>query len=616
MTDILKLNVNDESINNVISNNPFYINITGSVNICLTRCGQTIETCNEINFSTMTNYGKILVLNPNTSKKSNCSIKLAFDTSNDNIDNNGTSNYTFEKAFFTVPSLHRLNGQIYDLETFMLFSSIQKNGNVLYVCLCSLSSAISVVQQGDWKLLNYKLMNELFVKNNSVPDVYGTNAINGIPNPVDLTNFIPQEGSRNFYDYTHPSNTNVNIRVFQTPLAVSNDVINMLKSKLTPGNIYINFKAAINKSINPTNNLFFYFSQDLTNNYKSYENNKTSTSTKSKEKDTFENIEDTNLDSNQDTKQDTKQDKSKDAKDSKESKDTINKLDVDKNSEILDEENNDKDFDEKKKVEKFEDPTPVAMNNITTSFFIIILFFLLIYNIFSVYKITNFFTPEDTNSSSSSTIYNLSEITKDFTPNVLTARFGLASNVVMHVFLTVIVVALCLFQMATDYKELPIYIAIIVLSVFIVLLGINSVRLGFSYFLNRLKCLGDEQFSQKEEYFYNYINKKIYKEEINIGNIIKYLVLSFIKFGQFDFSQFSGATLPNTTILPKIWQVGQIIMQMLLLPLLPIHLMLQMLLHQKQIVQTFQMLIMLFLDQVYKIILKIKKHKILLKEQK
>jgi hypothetical protein len=120
----------------------------------------------------------------------------------------------------------------------MLFSSIQKNGNVLYVCLCSLSSATNIVQPGDWKLLNYKLMNELFVKNNTVPDVYGTKPINGIPNPVDLTNFIPQEGSRNFYDYTHPSNTNVNVRVFQTPLAVSNDVINMLKSKLTQ-EIYI-----------------------------------------------------------------------------------------------------------------------------------------------------------------------------------------------------------------------------------------------------------------------------------------------------------------------------------------------------------------------------------------
>jgi carbonic anhydrase len=234
MTDILNLDVKDETLNTILSNNPFYINIMGSVNICLIRCGQDIETCNEVNFSTMTNYGKILVLNPNTSKQSKCNIKLAFDSSNDNIDNNGTSSYTFQKAFFTVPSLHRLNGQIYDMETFILFSSVQKNGNTLYVCLCTLLSGTNNVQSGDWRLLNYKLMNELFTKNNSVPNMYGTSSIDNIPNPVDLTNFIQQQGSRNFYDYTHPSNTSINIRVFQTPLLVSNDVLNILKSKLTP----------------------------------------------------------------------------------------------------------------------------------------------------------------------------------------------------------------------------------------------------------------------------------------------------------------------------------------------------------------------------------------------
>ena len=157
MTDILNLDVNDESLTNIISNNPFYIDIKGSVNICLIRCGQNIEECNDINFDTMTNYGKVLVLNPNNSKQSKCNIKLAFDTSNDNINDKGSSNYVFQKAFFTVPSLHKLNGQIYDMETFLIFSSIQKNGNILYVCICTLSSGTNIVQNNDWKLLNFKL---------------------------------------------------------------------------------------------------------------------------------------------------------------------------------------------------------------------------------------------------------------------------------------------------------------------------------------------------------------------------------------------------------------------------------------------------------------------------
>ena len=39
-----------------------------------------------------------------------------------------------------------------------------------------------------------KLLNELFTKNNMVPDIFGTNPINGIPNPVDINNTILLEG--------------------------------------------------------------------------------------------------------------------------------------------------------------------------------------------------------------------------------------------------------------------------------------------------------------------------------------------------------------------------------------------------------------------------------------
>ena len=87
MSDILNLSVKDDvTLNNIISGNPYYIDIKGSVNICTIRCGQNIEECNEVRFSTMTNYGKILVLNPdqNSKSKSKCNINLAFDTNNDN----------------------------------------------------------------------------------------------------------------------------------------------------------------------------------------------------------------------------------------------------------------------------------------------------------------------------------------------------------------------------------------------------------------------------------------------------------------------------------------------------------------------------------------------------
>ena len=381
MTDILNLQVKDESLKNVMANNPFYIDIKGSVNICLIRCGQEIDQCNSVNFSTMTNYGKILVLNPNTTKQTKCNIKLAFDTTNDNSDNKGDANYKFEKAFFTVPSLHKLNGEIFDMETFLVFSSIQKNGNILYVCMCSLSMGTDMVQSGDWKLLNYKLMNELFSTNNKIPDIYGTNEIDGIPNPIDLNNFIPKEGSRNFYDYTHPLNTKVNFRVFQNPMAVSNTVLNLLKSKLTPGNIYTNFRTAISQTINPVDGLFFYFSEDLTDRYKSFKANESSNKLKDA-KDV------------------------KDAKEVKEDYETIStaileeqelhekesfkklKTDENKSLDVLEDESESEDNIDEKNKESFED----NKNNMQSIILVIfIIGFLVAYNWISTYLIFNIF---------------------------------------------------------------------------------------------------------------------------------------------------------------------------------------------------------------------------------
>ena len=284
MTDILDFQTNDEILNNVMSNNPFYAHIKGEVNLCLVRCGQEIEACNSIEFSTMTNYGKILVLNPNPSKIATCAIKLAYDTASDNTDNNGLGKYKFEKAFFTTPSLHRINEKIFDLETFLLFSSTQNDGSKIYVCLCALNNAVDNVQSNDWKLLNFKLLNELFSNNNSVPDMHGTNEIKGVPNPVDLGNFLPKIGKRNFYDYTHPKNTKINFRIYQTPLSVSNNTLNILKNKLVPNPIYTNFRNAIMTVQNPSEGLYFYFSEDLTDKYKNFAANEGKETKETKEK--------------------------------------------------------------------------------------------------------------------------------------------------------------------------------------------------------------------------------------------------------------------------------------------------------------------------------------------
>ena len=269
MKDILKLKSNDSTLNNVFKNFPFYIDIKGSVSICQIKCAQEIEQCNEIKFSSMTNHERYLLLNPNKNVDAKCNIKLAFDSNNDTINEEGDAKYKFEKAFITVPSLHRINGKLADLENFLIFSSIQKNGNILYIILCTLSNGTSNVPTDSSKLLNYKLFEELFINsNNSIPEIDGTKPVPDFP--IDLTNFIPIKGERSFYDYVNPKNPEVNFRIFQNQLSVSNDCIQQLKEKLTPGNIYSDFSLAITQNINPPNNLFFYFSQDLTKNYESF----------------------------------------------------------------------------------------------------------------------------------------------------------------------------------------------------------------------------------------------------------------------------------------------------------------------------------------------------------
>lgn len=503
MTTILDLSVNDEVLNNIITGNPYYIDIKGSVNICTIRCGQKIDKCNEVVFSTMTNYGKILVLNPNKNPKSKakCNIKLAFDTNNDNIAVNGDGNYLFEKAFITVPSLHKLNGQIYDMETFLLFSSTQKNGNILYVCICTFSTGTSTVKAGDPKLLNYKLMNELFTKN-VVPDMYGTNQIKGRPNPVDLSNFIPPNGLQNFYDYTHPANNKVNFRIHQEIMYVSNDVLNALKGKLTPGNIYNDFKSAIGKTINPFEGLFFYFSEDLTNRYKSYQQNQINEENKESFKDEIEKND--NDESNEKEVQFKKlENENKDSK----------KIEDDD----LDDSNKEK-FTEQE--EDINDNTTSSINNNSIYLFFII-GFLFAANCFHTFFLTNIFT--SSNGISENKLQNyLNQISDPTYSNLISTKFKLYFNIFLQGFFSLFLFILIPIFISTNIKY--VYSLIIFFMVLLLLNLIRTFKLNIDFFVLTLKGIYDRDFIQKQNYFSEYINNKVYQ-----GSFIK-IISNFFKY--------------------------------------------------------------------------------------
>lgn len=535
MGDILNFDVQKDNIlKDVIKGNPYYINIKGSVNICLIRCGQEIESCNDVNFASMTNYGKILVLNPKSGTDSKCKVQLAFDSSNTNCNDSGGADYKFEKAFFTVPSLHRLNDQLYDMETFLLFSSVQTNGNVLYILLCTLNNATDNIPKDD-NLLNYKLLDSLFSKNNTIPDIFGTSSINGIPNPVNINNFIPSKGKRNFYDYTHPNNTKVNFRVFQNTMAISNTTLNLLKSKLTPGDTFVNFKKYIVDSLNPTEGLFFYFSEDLSDRYSSFAVNKYSS--KSIEK--FNNEDDQNkiLDDNQNNIDVDKTSYNKN--------NSIDKIDVKKKNKKSIEKNNDDSLDDALDDTldyALEDPLEDALKDDTLngekfesgsgdsydkkkSGTLAISILILSWGIYAFLFygfLTRLFGKADEISEVKKSQYiNMlnNNLTNDIIQSIISIRFKYSGLSVLSGIFIFIIIILFVFYLKNDSKK----VLKAIQSIGFILLFIFVIKLWLiiRYIFNRFKLIHDDDFLNIENVLVNYISDDLKKVIFNFKSLMK-----------------------------------------------------------------------------------------------
>jgi hypothetical protein len=255
---------NDQTLNTILQSKPYMVNIEGSVNICMTLCGQDIQACNQVEWVSMKNMNSWLVIEPKMNASAKCSIKLAFDS--ESSTGKGGDGYILEKVLISTPAYHRMNSKLFDLEVFMLYSSTQSDGTKVYVCMCSLYNGADTVAQNDWRHTTYRLMNELFGNVDKIPAKGQTMGIGSPPNPIDMENLIPREGFRNFYEYTHPNNTKVNFRIFSSPMLVSNAVLKNLQMKLYTGAEYANAKQAILQATNPADGLFIFFSQDVTRN--------------------------------------------------------------------------------------------------------------------------------------------------------------------------------------------------------------------------------------------------------------------------------------------------------------------------------------------------------------
>lgn len=327
--NLSQFSVSDKVINDVINKNSLFIDINGTVSICQTKCGQEVLNCNgnDIQFTTMTNYGKMLSLNP--VKNNKCSVKLSLDSRNEIVDQSGSAFYTFEKTFITLPSMHKLNGKSFDMEIYSIFSSKQNSGENLYVCLCTLVNGVDNLDTSNEKYIQYKLLNELFT-NNKIPEKGITSDINGKLSHIDLNHFMPSKGKKSFYQYNHPDNTAVNFRIFDNPLNILNSVIANLKKSLFNEKTfeYNNFVNSLKNNLNPKKGLYFFYTNDLSETYTDYAKNN---------KEEFkENDKENDKDNNDDT-----------------SKKTFEKIDIDDKT--------DPDPDPKKLNEKFDDESDAEL---------------------------------------------------------------------------------------------------------------------------------------------------------------------------------------------------------------------------------------------------------------
>ncbi len=260
MDNILNINTQDPIINDIFEKNIQYTHITGSVNLCVNRCGQEIDDCDEVHLMNMVNNGKILILNKNSGKSNKCKLKKAYD---DDVVGEEFSDYDFEKIFITTPSFNKIDGVIYDCEIGLIFSKNDKYNKKKYLVLCILANGVSSNNVENSDLLFYKLTNELL---KDIPSFSNKKEINYPPNPIALSSFLPPYGERSFYEYSYKNVKNITYRIFQRPMSISNSVLEMLKDKLTPNELYNKYKRGIESYENPKNDLLIFFKEDIKKN--------------------------------------------------------------------------------------------------------------------------------------------------------------------------------------------------------------------------------------------------------------------------------------------------------------------------------------------------------------
>ena len=152
---------NSTHLNNIFTNNsetvnpllPFGVHINGGVSVCVTKCGHTLNNCDNIKIENVINYGKMLVMVPN---KKDSELILHYDARNDNSDQNGNGKYLLKYICFTCPPTIKIGDIDSDIQSYLVYT----NSNGLYV-ICTLYRNASPIDTLGDSLLNTLLNNNI-----------------------------------------------------------------------------------------------------------------------------------------------------------------------------------------------------------------------------------------------------------------------------------------------------------------------------------------------------------------------------------------------------------------------------------------------------------------------
>ena len=153
---------NSTDLNNIFTNNsntinpllPFGVHIKGGVSICTTKCGHTLNNCENIKIENIINYGKILVMVPN---KKDSELILHYDSRNENADQEGNGKYKLKYICFTCPSTIKIGDIDSDLQSYLVYT----NNNGLFCVISTLYRNASPIDTLADSLLNTLLNNNL-----------------------------------------------------------------------------------------------------------------------------------------------------------------------------------------------------------------------------------------------------------------------------------------------------------------------------------------------------------------------------------------------------------------------------------------------------------------------